>query len=111
VRAPRENIAPVFRIAGRSFSYLAVKNVQTERRAPRHLLGGAVEVIDLESEKQLHWARNLSLWGCFVTTATSFHYGNEGQIAHHTQGCDIRSLRLGSLCLRIRRNGDYVWGN
>ena len=59
------------------------------RRAPRHLLGGAVEVTDLESEKQLvTLARNLSLFGCFVATATPFHYGNDGQIANHTRGCD-----------------------
>jgi hypothetical protein len=38
--------------------------MQTERRrAPRHLLGGTVEVTDLESEKQIATlARNLSLF-------------------------------------------------
>ena len=45
--------------------------MQTERRrAQRHLIGGSVEVIELESEKELVTvARNLSLFGCFVATA------------------------------------------
>ena len=53
--------------------------MQTEhRRAPRHLLGGAVEVTDLESEKQVATsARNLSLFGCFVATATPFVTGTK----------------------------------
>ena len=84
--------------------------MQTEhRRAPRHLLGGAVEVTDLESEKQIvTLARNLSLFGCFVATAAPFRYGNEGQIANHTPGCDIRSPWSGGLCLSLRGNGDCV---
>ena len=51
--------------------------MQTERRrAPRHLLGGAVEVTDLESEKEIATvARNLSLFGCFVVTAAPFVTG------------------------------------
>ena|ERR1700740_1579874 len=53
--------------------------MQTERRhAPRHLLGAAIEVIDLESEKQIATlARNLSLFGCFVATATPFPTGTK----------------------------------
>src|SRR5260370_37825325 len=53
--------------------------MQTEhRRAPGHLLGGAVEVTDLESEKQIATlARNLSLFGCFVATATPFATGTK----------------------------------
>jgi len=75
--------------------------MQTERRrAPRHLLGGAIEVIDLESEKQITTsARNLSLFGCFVATASP--YGNEGEIANHTPGCDIRSPWLGGSYLGL----------
>jgi hypothetical protein len=43
------------------------------RRASRHLLGGTVEVTDLESEKEIvAVARNLSLFGCFVATVTPF---------------------------------------
>ena len=93
MRAPRENIAPVFRIAGRSFSYLAVKNVQTERRAPRHLLGGAVEVTDLESEKQIvTLARNLSLFGCFVATATPFVTGTKVRLRITHRGATFAAL-------------------
>jgi hypothetical protein len=53
--------------------------MQTEhRRAPRHLLGGAVEVTDFESEKQIATVtRNLSLFGCFVATATPFVTGTK----------------------------------
>jgi hypothetical protein len=53
--------------------------MQTERRrASRHLIGGAVEVTDLESEKELVTvARNLSLFGCFVATATPFRTGTK----------------------------------
>ena len=56
--------------------------MQTEhRRAPRHLLGGAVEVTDLESEKQIATlARNLSLFGCFVTTTTPFVTGTKVRV-------------------------------
>lgn len=88
----------------------AVKNMQTEhRRAPRHLLAGAVEVTDLESEKQIVTvARNLSLSGCFVATATPFRYGNEGQTANYTPGCDIRSPWQGGLYLGLRGNGGCV---
>jgi hypothetical protein len=51
--------------------------MQTQhRRAPRHLLGGAVEVTDLESEeKMITVVRNLSLFGCFLATATPFVMG------------------------------------
>ena len=53
--------------------------MQSERRRiPRHLHGGAVEVTDLESEKQIATlARNLSLVGCFVVTATPFVTGTK----------------------------------
>jgi hypothetical protein len=53
--------------------------MQTQhRRAPRHLLGGAVEVTDLESEKEIVTvARNLSLFGCFVATVTPFVTGTK----------------------------------
>jgi hypothetical protein len=48
------------------------------RRAPRHLLGGTVEVTDLESEKEIvAVARNLSLFGCFVATVTPFLTGTK----------------------------------
>jgi hypothetical protein len=53
--------------------------MQTQhRRALRHLLGGAVEVTDLESEKQIVTVvRNVSLFGCFVATATPFVMGTK----------------------------------
>ena len=53
--------------------------MQTERRrAPRHLLGGTAEVTDVESEKEIVTvARNLSLFGCFVATATPFATGTK----------------------------------
>src|ERR1700730_8786039 len=48
------------------------------RRALRHLLGGTVEVTDLESEKEIVTvAHNLSLFGCFVATATPFPTGTK----------------------------------
>jgi hypothetical protein len=48
------------------------------RRASRHLLGGTVEVTDLESEKEVvAVARNLSLFGCFVATVTPFGTGTK----------------------------------
>ena len=51
------------------------------RRAPRHLLGGSVEVTDLESERQVATlARNLSLFGCFVVTATPFVTGTNVRV-------------------------------
>ena len=51
------------------------------RRAPRHLLGGAVEVTDLESEKEIATvARNLSLFGCFVVTAAPFVTGTKVRV-------------------------------
>ena len=56
--------------------------MQTEhRRTPRHLLGGAVEVTDLESEEQIATlARDLSLFGCFVATATPFVTGTKVRV-------------------------------
>jgi hypothetical protein len=46
------------------------------RRAPRYLLGGTVEVTDLESGKEIVTvARNLSVFGCFVATVTPFLTG------------------------------------
>jgi hypothetical protein len=68
--------------------------MQTERRrAPRHLLGGAVEVIDLESEKQIATlARNLSLFGCFVTTATPFVTGTKVRVRITHQGTTFAAL-------------------
>ena len=55
-------------------------DMQTERRrAPRHLLGGAVEVTDLESEKRIvTLASNLCLVGLFCGNRHSFRSGNEG---------------------------------
>ena len=48
------------------------------RRVPRHLLGGTVEVTDLESGKEIVTvARNLSLFGCFVATVTPFVMGTK----------------------------------
>jgi hypothetical protein len=48
------------------------------RRALRHLLGGTVEVTDLESEKEIVTvARNISLLGCFVATVTPFVTGTK----------------------------------
>ena len=62
--------------------------MQTEhRRAPRHLLGGAVEVTDLESEKEIVTvARNLSLFGCFVATATPLVTGTKVRLRITYQG-------------------------
>ena len=46
------------------------------RRATRHLFGGAVEVIHVESQKQLtSHTRDLSLYGCFVTSKAPFPKG------------------------------------
>jgi hypothetical protein len=48
------------------------------RRASRYLLGGTVEVTDVESEKEIVTvARNLSLFGCFVATVTPFVTGTK----------------------------------
>ena len=68
--------------------------MQTEhRRAPRHLLGGAVEVIDLESEKQIvTLARNLSLCGCFVATATPFVTGTKVRLRITHWGATFAAL-------------------
>jgi hypothetical protein len=53
--------------------------MQTEhRRAPRHLLGGTVDVTDLESGKEIVTvARNLSVFGSFVATVTPFLTGTK----------------------------------
>jgi hypothetical protein len=46
------------------------------RRATRHLFGVAAEVIDVESRKQItSLARDLSLYGCFVTSKAPFPKG------------------------------------
>jgi len=46
------------------------------RRATRHLLGAAAEVINVESQKQLiSLARDLSLYGCFITAKAPFPKG------------------------------------
>ena len=46
------------------------------RRATRHLFGGAAEVINVESQKQLtSLTRDLSLYGCFVTSKAPFPKG------------------------------------
>jgi len=46
------------------------------RRATRHRFGGAVEVINVESQKQLtSLTRDLSLYGCFVTSNAPFPKG------------------------------------
>jgi PilZ domain len=68
--------------------------MQSERRrAPRHLLGGAVEVIDLESEKQITTsARNLSLFGCFVATTTPFVTGTKVRLRITHQGATFAAL-------------------
>ena len=68
--------------------------MQTEhRRAPRHLLGGVVEVIDLESEKELITvARNLSLFGCFVATATPFLTGTKVRLRITHRGATFAAL-------------------
>jgi hypothetical protein len=73
--------------------------MQTEhRRAPRHLLGGAVEVTDLESEKQIATlARNVSLFGCFVATVTPFLTGTK--------------VRLVKLKLETERSSTPGWEN
>jgi hypothetical protein len=68
--------------------------MQTEhRRAARHLLGGAVEVTDLESEKQIATlARNLSLFGCFVATATPFLTGTKVRLRITHRGATFAAL-------------------
>jgi PilZ domain-containing protein len=46
------------------------------RRATRHLFGGAAEVINVESRRQLiSLTRDLSLYGCFVTCKAPFPKG------------------------------------
>ena len=46
------------------------------RRAIRHLFGGAAEVTNVESQKQLmSLTRDLSLYGCFVTSKAPFPKG------------------------------------
>ena len=46
------------------------------RRATRHLFGGAAEVINLESQTEItSVARDLSSYGCFVTSKTPFPKG------------------------------------
>ena len=63
------------------------------RRAPRHLLGGAVEVTDLDSEKQiLTVARNLSLFGCFVTTVAPFIAGTKVRLRITHRGAIFAAL-------------------
>jgi PilZ domain-containing protein len=63
------------------------------RRAPRHLLGGAVEVTDLESEKQIATlARNLSLFGCFVATASPFVAGTKVRLRITHRGATLAAL-------------------
>jgi hypothetical protein len=69
--------------------------MQTEhRRAPCHLLlGGAVEVTDLESEKQIATsARNLSLFGYFVATATPFVTGTKVRVRITHQGATFAAF-------------------
>lgn len=46
------------------------------RRATRHLFGGAAEVINAESQTEItSVARDLSPYGCFVTSKTPFPKG------------------------------------
>jgi hypothetical protein len=68
--------------------------MQTEhRRAPRHLLGGAVEVTDLESEKQIATVvRNLSLFGCFLATITPFVMGTRVRLRITHRGATFAAL-------------------
>jgi hypothetical protein len=48
------------------------------RRATRHLFGGAAEVINLESQTEItSVARDLNLYGCFVTSKAPFPKGTE----------------------------------
>ena len=63
------------------------------RRAPRHLLGGAVEVIDLGSEEQIvTLARNLSQFGCFVATSTPFVTGTKVRLRITHRGATFAAL-------------------
>jgi PilZ domain len=68
--------------------------MQTEhRRAPRHLLGGAVEVTDLDSEKQIVTVlRNLSLFGCFLATATPFVMGTRVRLRITNRGATFAAF-------------------
>jgi PilZ domain len=68
--------------------------MQTEhRRAPRHLLGGTVEVTNLESEKEIVTvARNLSLFGCFVVTATPFVTGTKVRLRIRHRGATFAAF-------------------
>jgi PilZ domain-containing protein len=96
------------------------------RRAPRHLLGGAVEVTDSESEKQIvTLARNLSLFGCFVATATPFVMGTKVRvrITHrsatfaalgwvaYSSGSEGMGLRLAELKLKTEQSSTPGWEN
>jgi hypothetical protein len=48
------------------------------RRASRHLFGVAAEVINLESQTEItSLARDLSLYGCFVTSKAPFPKGTK----------------------------------
>jgi hypothetical protein len=63
------------------------------RRALRHLLGGAVEVTDLESGKEIvAVARNLSPFGCFVATATPFLTGTKVRLRIAHRGATFAAL-------------------
>ena len=68
--------------------------MQTEhRRALRHLLGGAVEVTDLESEKEIATvARNVSLFGCFVVTDAPFVTGSKVKVRITHRGATFAAL-------------------
>ena len=68
--------------------------MQTEhRRALRHLLGGAVEVIGLETGKQIVTvARNFSLLGCFVATVTPFVTGRKVRLRITHGGATFAAL-------------------
>jgi PilZ domain-containing protein len=63
------------------------------RRGRRRLLGGAVEVTELESEKEIATvARNLSPFGCFAVTATPFVTGTKVRLRITHRGATFAAL-------------------
>ena len=67
---------------------------------------------DLESEKEIVTvARNLSLFGCFVATATPFQTGTKVRLRITHRGATFAAFGWVAYCLSRRGYGDCVWRN
>lgn len=64
-----------------------------QHRATRHPFAARVEVVDVESEKQVTAITgDLSVFGCFIETATPFPRGTKVRIRINHRGATLAAL-------------------